>query len=362
MTRIRSGIAASVFLGLVLALPGGALANTNEPIAQTGGMEATLPLLGSTLTVGVTLDDVGKITGVSLSPSGAVTKTESSDAAVKFSDSAGTTQVVVRARGAKETIAAKVKSLADITGTGSWKADVFGTGASSTVAYTIGADGEGKPTVAIGAISAPSGVTATKEEAVKGDGKGRHHVKAWAAGVVMFTREGFTKRLTIAVTVKDDDTAFLKISLKGKDRQRLEGTLEQLAGARTWSAHLCDGTAVSVRFHVTAEATVAFDGASGAPATEKAGKHGALRVRFDGTRVGMMALVTKKDDTRYRLTVKGVSGHCGGKAGDGWKEKAGDKTSGWSGGDWGRIGSWSRDGDRDGGGTSFGGWTGGDGH
>ena len=43
----------------LLALPAGASANTSGPIAQTGGMTTVIPLLGSSLTVAVTLDVVG---------------------------------------------------------------------------------------------------------------------------------------------------------------------------------------------------------------------------------------------------------------------------------------------------------------
>ena len=52
---------------LLFAFPGAAAANTNEPIAQTGGMTASFNLLGTSLTVGVQLDAVGKITSWSRS-------------------------------------------------------------------------------------------------------------------------------------------------------------------------------------------------------------------------------------------------------------------------------------------------------
>ncbi len=51
-------LSGALVLGLV-SFPAAAAAQTNEPIAQTGGMETTLPLLGTSLTVGVSLGPTG---------------------------------------------------------------------------------------------------------------------------------------------------------------------------------------------------------------------------------------------------------------------------------------------------------------
>ena len=48
---------------------------------------------------------------------------------------------------------------------------MFGTGSASTVAYTIGDDGSGKPTLAIGTVSAASGITATVDAPMAKSGK-----------------------------------------------------------------------------------------------------------------------------------------------------------------------------------------------
>ena len=73
-------------------------------------------------------------------------------------------------------------------------------------------------------------------------------------------RAGYVKKLTIFVGVdKKSGKATLSIVLSGRDKLKLEGSLADLAGARTWSAHLCDGTAVSVAYHVAADGTVVFD-------------------------------------------------------------------------------------------------------
>jgi len=341
----RRTLAAIALLASTLALPAGVLANTNEPIAQTGGMEATLPLLGTSLTVGVTLDDVGKITGVTVNPSGVVSQTQTTDSAVKFANADGTTKVSVRAKGSKLSITAKSTKLADILGSGTWAADVFGSGAKSTVDYTIGDDG-GKPTVAIGDVGAAAGITATKGEPKTWSSK--NGSKHWASASVTFERGGYRKVLRISVGVRTDGTAVLKIVLRGRDRLRLEGTLAELAGDRTWSAHLCDGTAVSVTYRITAEGAVEFVGATGGETTEKSYKHG-LAVRFDGTKVGVrIGLHQKKGTDTWRLSVKGSSGHCGDSKGDrndragwGWGR---DKGDGDHRGDGDRKGDWGRDG------------------
>jgi hypothetical protein len=330
----RRTLAAIGLIAATLAFPAGALANTNEPIAQTGGMEATLPLLGTSLTVAVTLDDVGKITSVAVTPVDAskitLTQQSATDSAVKFANGDGTTKVSVRAKGARLAITAKSTKLGDLLGDGTWAADVFGTSANSTVDYTIG-ESAGKPTVTIGDVTTPGDITATK-----GDPKswaGKHGPRYWASASVTFERDGYRKVLRISVGVKKDGTAVLSITLKGRDRQRLEGTLEALAAAgdRTWSAHLCDGQAVSVTYRVTAEGAVQFVGASGGETTQKTYKHG-IAVRFSGTKVGVLiALHQVKGTDTWRLSVKGSSGHCDGNgdkaghAGWGWGRDKGDR-------------------------------------
>ena len=295
-------------LGLVVllfAFPGAAAANTNEPIAQTGGMSATLPLLGTSLTVGVQLDTVGKITGVTLDPAGTVAAKKTTDHAVKFSNADGTVKVSVRAKGSKLSIVARA-TLAQLTGSGTWSADVFGTGAKSTVKYTVGSNA-GAPTLKIDDVSAAAGVTSTTSGPTDKSGDRW----AWSGAKITFVHAGYTKKLTIFVgTDKKSGTASLSIVLSGRDKLKLSGTLTDLSGARTWSAHLCDGTAVSVKYHVTTDGKVAYDGATGGTVSEKDFKSGFV-ARFKDTNVGVFVGLKKLDDGTYRLLVFGQSGHCG---------------------------------------------------
>jgi hypothetical protein len=318
MRRLGSRLAATLAVALVtgaLALPAAVAANTGEPITQTGGMTANLPLLGvpGGLTVAVTLDPVGNISGVVLTPVGDFTATTTEPGMVKFSNAAGTTTVSVKAKGDKLSIGAKTATLAGLVGPGTWAANVFGPGTMSTVAYTIGVDGSGNPTVTIGTVTPGAGITF---EVLPASGDSDDDDASASAGV-RFELNGYVKRLKIAVKVDHEDgRASLRITLSGKDRQKLTGTLVALGGARTWSAHLCDGTVVSVAYHVDADGTVAFDSSVGPTASIKSGEHG-LKVRFDGTKVGVKISLRQNEDGTYTLQVKGSSGHCGGGEHDG---------------------------------------------
>lgn len=238
--RLAATLITSLVLGLV-AFPVGVFAQTNGPIAQTGGMTAVLPLFGSPgLTVAVTLDTVGNISNVALTPTTVVTQTSADPTIVKFANTDGTTKVAVKAKGDKLSISAKSGSLADFIGTGTWSADVFGTGVES-VDYTIGDDGTGKPTLVIGTPSVVAGVTAVviapKSDSEDGE--------ASASGGVTFSADGFVKRLRITIEVDEaGGPAHLKITLTGKDRQKLS---DSPGGARRrWKSNV---VRVPVRRH-----------------------------------------------------------------------------------------------------------------
>ena len=289
---------------LLFAFPGAAAANTNEPIAQTGGMTASFQLLGTKLTVGVQLDAVGKISTVTLDPTGLVTAKKTTDHTVKFANADGTVKVSVRAKGSSLAITARA-TLAQLSGAGTWSADVFGTGAKSSVAYTVGSNA-GAPTLKIDSVSEAAGVTSTTSGPTSKSGDRG----AWSGARITFVHAGYEKKLSIFVGVdKKSGKASLSIVLSGRDKLKLGGTLEALAGARTWSAHLCDGTAVSVKYHVAADGTVVFDGATGAPATDKKFKSG-FAARFTGTNVGVFVGLHKAADGSYKLQVFGMSGNC----------------------------------------------------
>jgi hypothetical protein len=318
LTRMGTGLAGAALVAS-LALPATAAATTGEPIAQTGGASATLPLLGTSLTVDVTLDSTGNITSVVLTPPDGFTETTSEATKVRFDSDDGATRVAVKAKGDRLSISARTASLADLVGSGSWSADLFATGTPSVVDYTIG-DDAGSPTLSIDAITPAAGIDAVPvpvESSTEDD-------EASVSGGAVFSYDGYTKRLKISVSVEEDGTAHIRITLTGKDRQRLSGTLEELGGARTWSAHLCDGTPVTVSYHVDAGAMAVFDGATGGEVTLRPYSHG-FQATFDGTKVGVKVGLTPTGDGTWALSGKGFSGRCNGKAGE-----HGAKSEGWT--------------------------------
>jgi hypothetical protein len=299
-------------LAALLALPMTVLGNTSAAIAQTGGMTVELPLLGGPLTVGVTLDGVGNVSQVNLTPVGTYSATKLGPHAVTFTKGDGTTQVSIKAKGDKLSVKASAGTLAGLKGSGTWSANVFGTG-SAIVAYTIGDATGGTPTIVITSATAPSGITVVQDAP-----KTRTEDHESSASVkVAFTANGYTRTLSISVSVDTEGThkASLKITLSGKDRQKLTGTLAQIGiGLHTWTGKLCDGTAVGIRYNVLGDSStgsVAFLDATGGTTTVKSNEHG-FSVRFDGTRAKVKVSLEKAHDGTWALRVDPGTGECHG--------------------------------------------------
>jgi hypothetical protein len=348
----------------LIALPATAFANTSGPIAQTGGMSATIPLLGASLTVDVVLDTTGNIKSVVLNPVGDFSATKVGPGAVAFDNAAGTTQVKIKARGDKLSLKATSGSLKDLVGKGTWTADIFGTTKKTTVSYTIGDDGTGAPTLVVDPVVPADGSTVTQgaTESRSEDGGASARVR------IDFALNGFVKHLTIGVSTSTEDgktQARLSISLSGKDKQLLSGTLASLLGAHTWAGHLCDGTAVGIAFTVaddgTGKGVVSFNPATfatGAPATAKATEDGFV-AWFDGTRTIVKVRLSQAEDGSWNLKIGAKTDRCKGTQSTdptvntpiNLKPPSGDSgwsggNSGWSGGSFGWSGGKGRDGSR----------------
>ena len=314
MTRSRwrtpARAAGLALMAMALLLPASAFANTNEPIAQTGGMTVTIPMLGTSLTVAVTLDAVGNISDVTLDPADGLPTKTTGEHGVKFSNAAGTASVKVKAKG--DTLAVKATTkLTDLLGSGTWAANVFGAGIGANVAYTIDVDANGKPTLEIDSATAAAGVgVVIKDPTDSHDRKWDKHGSSAARAAVVFSYQGFSKTLDLSVSARADGTATLKITLSGRDRQKVTGTIAELTGDRVWNAHLCDGTPVAVSYHVEDNGTIMVDSTTGPPATTKVTKHG-TQVRFDGTRVGVSIKLRSIGNDQWALKVSGQSGRCG---------------------------------------------------
>jgi hypothetical protein len=297
-------------MAAVLAVPVVALASTTNAIAQTGGMTATLPLLGSSLTVQVTLDANGNLSQVNLDPVGDYTASQLNGHAVTFDSTAGGTQVKIKAHGSSLSIGAKAGTLDALVGPGTWSADVFGTGSPTSLTYAIG-NNAGVPTVAINSVTPAAGVTATTDTPVS---KTEDH-GSFASASVSFAKDGFTKKLTISVKVNADPAhpgASLKLTLTGKDRQVLTGTLAQLGGTHTWSGKTCDGTVLGLTYTVNPDGTVTYVSATGGTATTQTFDKGFL-ARFDGTHAFVIVSLhqSEQQTDTYTLKVKFQTFGCG---------------------------------------------------
>ena len=225
----------------------------------------------------------------------------------------GTTQVKIKAHGSKLSIGATAGSLASLVGSGTWSADVFGTGATSTVGYTVG-NATGTPTLSIDSVTGFAGTAATPVTKSGKDGSS-------VSGMVTYTKDGYTKILTIRVSVSATGAkkASIKITLTGRDVQKTTGTLAALAGTHTWSGTTCDGTAVGITYTVDSPAgTVTYVSASGGTVTLGKSEHGWARgaekgssstpasgfvAHFDGTRLVVRVGLVKMPDGTYKLDV-----------------------------------------------------------
>lgn len=305
--RFGTGLA-GLTLAALLALPAVVLGNTSGPIAQTGGMTATVPLLGAPLTVAVTLDVVGNITNVDLDPVGDFSATRVGPHAVSFETADGTVQVKIKAKGNKLSMRASASSLDSLIGSGTWSADVFGTGEQTEVAYTIGATTDGCPTLEVEPVTPPAGATVEQQPV---ETETDDEECSASARIDFSSDDGFVKRLTIEVEVDNegDRPATLKIQLSGKDRQRLEGDLADLVGDHSWSGFLCDATAVAVTFTVNEDGSVTFVEATGAPATSLDTGNG-FHVRFDDTKTKVKVKLVQADDGSWVLRVDAKTDKC----------------------------------------------------
>jgi hypothetical protein len=293
-------------LAALLALPAFASANTSGPIALTGGMTTTIPLLGSPLRVALTLDVVGNVSNVDLDPVGTFAATSVGPHAVSFANADGTTQVKIKARGNRMSMKASSASLNDLVGKGTWSADVFGTSQTTEVAYTIGVAGDGSPTLAIDSVCAPTGVV-VDQQAV--ETKANDHGSS-ASARIDFSQDGFVKKLSIRVSLRNDGDrpANVSFELSGKDRQKLSGTLDELLGAHAWTGVACDGSPATVRFTVNADGTVSFVGAT-PTATVQVDEDG-FKARFDGAHAAVRVSLSKKEDGTWSLKVEAATDQC----------------------------------------------------
>lgn len=240
----------------------------------------TLPIMGSPLVIHVQTGPGGNISLAEITPAGDFSAMVSPNR-VSFVSAAGAVQVNVKSKGNSQSISARAGSLADISGPGHWKGDVFGAGTTATVDFTIGESltTPGAPDITLVTIAVlPSGVTGVVGATTSSTEDGEMRARA----DVTFTMGGQSRVLSISAKVEpveqdDDDSAAvaapvavpavqasLRITLSG-----FRGVPQDLAtvsaGPQTWKGFLCDGTAVTVTYTVAADGTLS--GGTVAPAT-----------------------------------------------------------------------------------------------
>ena len=125
-------------------------APTSSPAAPAAAATSnvTLPLLASSLTVAITTDVGGGLLDVSLGGSSTGLDLDTArPGKVSFVNEAGTVKVKVSAKDGGEKVEVRAGSLGDISGAGGWSGDVFGTGETTTVGFTVGAGSDGGPDI-----------------------------------------------------------------------------------------------------------------------------------------------------------------------------------------------------------------------
>ncbi|HTH06216.1 MAG TPA: hypothetical protein VL916_10110, partial [Ilumatobacteraceae bacterium] len=257
MRRFAMAAAAGTAALSAFAL-GGSLAHAQDapapPVADATST-VTLPLLGSPLKVDITTDAGGGLVDVALTSNTALTPTDVDPGKVRFTNDDGDVSVKVSTRHGGERVTAHAGSLGDISGPGQWSGDIFDSGDTTTVDFTIAAGADGGPDITGITVTSPVANTvgdvmrsSAGDDDDQGDEDGSFQ---WAAVRIEFNDSGQTRALTIkAVLATDGDQshAALKIGLsKVRGALLAEGPA---VGSHTWSGQLCDGTAASFTYDV----------------------------------------------------------------------------------------------------------------
>jgi len=330
-------LAAVVAVGMMPAI---ASASTTEAIAQTGGSSLTLGLPGSPINFAVTLDEFGNLVDLTVTDAGGsqtVTPTDGHE--IKFVPSDGSMTVKVEAKGSEMETKIKALDAASVIGSHSWSADVFGTGETTTVDFSVAPGSSGYPVIASVDVTAAAGVTATVGSVENGGGEDEFGSEVR----VTFSMNGYAKTLKIAVEThlatedgSSDEASMpvtLKVELEAKDVQKLEGQdLSAITGAHTWTGLLCDGSTATFAYSITdggliVPGPVMIGGATAAAGTDyslEMGEHG-LELRFAGSDAKVKIELEQNEDGTWDLKVKSETTEtCDNNAGDDHEKKSGD--------------------------------------
>lgn len=224
--------------------------DTSAPAVVAAETTVTLPLFGAPLTLDVSTDPSGQLASVEISPADGYTAVVDKPRKVAFVNADGTAKVRVEASKRGQNVSVKGSTLADISGPGGWSGDPFGTGATTTVAFTVGATADGDPDI--------TGVTSSDSTATIGETR---HFSGRSVSIartsVTFSDDGRQRTLTITAMVAErgeSSHAGLSVSLS-----KVRGVAQDAAtaaGTKTWSGMLCDGTAATITYTVAEDGTL----------------------------------------------------------------------------------------------------------
>jgi hypothetical protein len=207
----------------------------------------TLTLVGTPLVVNVTTDAGGGLVDVTLEPADGYDPAAARPNKVAFVNEETGVSVKVSAKRGGERVEARAGALTEISGASGWSGDVFDSGETTSVGFTIGAADDGGPNITDVTVDSPL-ENVVGEVRRKGD-DGRQSARV----SIEFTRSGQTRVLTIKATTftgrDGEQHSSLKVGLS-----RIHGRLladGAAVGPHSWSGQLCDGTAASFTYNVT---------------------------------------------------------------------------------------------------------------
>lgn len=244
------------------------------PSQATSTNSVTLPLFGVPLTVDVTTDETGNLSNVAVNPADGLTATTLKPNRVVFENASGTGTIIVRNREGRQSVTVRAGTLADISGAGQWKGDVFGTSTLTTVDFTVGAGDGGVPTI--------TGVSSSDATAQIGDLVTSNDSDEQSARVtVLFSNGGQTRSLSIRVEVEKEDDGTTRASLRivlSRPRNVPQPAAD-VAGPHSWDGRLCDGTSAHIDYTVNLDGTISAVAATPEPLSIRGEEHNTV-VRF----------------------------------------------------------------------------------
>ena len=280
MQRSRRLLASIIGASALLVAAGATTAGASAPSPRVDPVPTTvtLPLFGAQLTVDVTTGPGGALTSVIVNPADGLTATTLRPNRVVFQNADGTGSISVGSDHGAQRTSARAGSLGDISGSGGWSGDVFGTGVATNVTFTVAAAADGGPDIINVASDDPTAVISPTSYHHDDEDEGESEQSAVAK--VTFNAPGQTRSLYIKAEVESDDGethAKLSISLG-----RIHGTplpVEQAIGDKTWTGLLCDGSTATIGYTVNEDGSLTLGDVSPA-AIDSRNEDGLIRVTF----------------------------------------------------------------------------------